>query len=636
MATTTNLLLTDLMSGVSDASSIPLIDLKDLHGPTHSDIIKQIGLACQTDGFFEVKNHGVPEIMIKDMLNIAREFFQLPESERLKMYSDDPSKTNRLSTSFNVRTEKLSNWRDFLRLHCYPLQDYVQEWPNNPPLFREQVGEYCTNVRGLVLRLLEAISESLGLEKNCIVKALGKQGQHMALNYYPPCPQPELTYGLPGHTDANLITVLLQDEVPGLQVLRNGKWVAVNPIPNTFIVNIGDMMQVISNNRYKSVLHRAVVNCNSERISIPTFYCPSPDAVIGPAKELINYDHPAMYRNFTYAEYYEKFWNKGLATECCLDLTPKQGKKLLKMSTINREKEVDSQYAMQLANVSALPMVLKAATGLGVLDIIHRAGAGALFSPSQIASQLLTLHNLDATSVLDGMLRLLSAYSVLTCSTIQANGKVIRVYGLAPVSKYHLKDAVLEGGLPFSKAYGMNVVDYIGRDDRLGGVFKDSMKVFNLIFKKEILEIYTGFEGLRTLVDVGGGDGTILNRIIPKHPAIKGINYDLPLVVKKSPFYPVCFALLTYRGVLLHNCYKALLDNGKVIVVDMVIQEAPKTSLSAKSLSLFDVYRMNTNVSGNERIERELQSLAKAARFSEIRVACISFTFSVVKLLKNM
>ncbi|KAM1209315.1 hypothetical protein ACFX2I_014969 [Malus domestica] len=99
MAPTTNLLLTDLMSGVnhipsnyirpisdrpnltafqvSDASSIPLIDLKDLHGPTHSDIIKQIGLACQTDGFFQVKNHGVPEKMIKkNMLHIAREFFQ--------------------------------------------------------------------------------------------------------------------------------------------------------------------------------------------------------------------------------------------------------------------------------------------------------------------------------------------------------------------------------------------------------------------------------------------------------------------------------------------------------------------------------------------------------------------------------
>ena len=188
-------------------------------------------------------------------------------------------------------------------------------------LDREDVGDYCTSVRGLVLRLIEAISESLGLPSDYIDKeALGKHGQHMALNYYPPCPQPELTYGLPGHTDPNLITILLQDDVPGLQVLRDGNWVPVNPIPSTFIVNIGDQMQVLSNDRYKSVLHRAVVSRDKERISIPTFYCPSSDAVIGPAKGLVDQDLPAVYRDFTYAEYYKKFWNRGLATECCLDM----------------------------------------------------------------------------------------------------------------------------------------------------------------------------------------------------------------------------------------------------------------------------------------------------------------------------
>ncbi|XP_021690907.2 protein DMR6-LIKE OXYGENASE 2 [Hevea brasiliensis] len=304
---------------MSDAS-IPLIDLQDLHGPNHSLVIAQIGRACQFDGFFQIKSHGIPEDMINTILSTAIDFFKLPESERLKSYSDDPTKTTRLSTSFNVKTEKVSNWRDFLRLHCYPLEDYIQEWPSNPPSFRKNVAEYCSRVRALVLTLLEAISESLGLERDYIDKALSKHGQHMAINYYPPCPQPELTYGLPGHTDPNLITILLQDQVPGLQVLRNGKWVAVNPIPNTFIVNIGDQMQVISNDRYKSVLHRAVVNSDKERLSIPTFYCPSPDAVIGPAKELIDHDHPAVYKHFTYAEYYEKFWNRGLAKECCLDL----------------------------------------------------------------------------------------------------------------------------------------------------------------------------------------------------------------------------------------------------------------------------------------------------------------------------
>ncbi|GLU17626.1 hypothetical protein SLE2022_339860 [Rubroshorea leprosula] len=303
----------------SDAS-IPLIDLQGLHSPNRSDIIRQIRRACQEDGFFQVKNHGVPEEMVNNMLRLAREFFHLPESERLKNYSDDPSKANRLSTSFNVKTEKFANWRDFLRLHCYPLEDYVQEWPTNPPSFRKDVAEYCTCIRRLVLALIEAISESLGLKRDYIDKTLGKHGQHMALNYYPPCPQPELTYGLPGHTDSSLITILLQDDIPGLQIMRNGKWVAVNPIPNTFIVNIGDQMQVISNNGYKSVLHRAVVNSDKERISIPTFYCPSPDAMIGPAEELIDDQHPAVYQSFTYAEYYEKFWNRGLATECCLDM----------------------------------------------------------------------------------------------------------------------------------------------------------------------------------------------------------------------------------------------------------------------------------------------------------------------------
>ncbi|CAK9170329.1 unnamed protein product [Ilex paraguariensis] len=304
---------------ISDGS-IPLIDLQGLHGPHRVDVIKQIGLACQQDGFFQVKNHGISESLVNNMLRIAGEFFRLPESERLKIYSDDPLKTTRLSTSFNIRTEKVSNWRDFLRLHCYPLEDFVNEWPTSPPSFKKDAAEYCSNARALALRLLEAISESLGLERNYINKQLGRHGQHMAINYYPPCPEPDLTYGLPGHTDVNLITILLQDNVPGLQVLRNGKWMAIDPIPNTFIVNIGDQMQVLSNNRYKSVIHRAVVNCNRQRISIPTFYCPSPEAVIGPAPLLVDNDHPAVYRNFTYQEYFEKFWNRGLATQSCLDV----------------------------------------------------------------------------------------------------------------------------------------------------------------------------------------------------------------------------------------------------------------------------------------------------------------------------
>ncbi|KAI3439768.1 DIOX_N domain-containing protein [Psidium guajava] len=193
----------------SDGSSIPLIDLQGLFGPNRDEIIRKIAQACQQDGFFQIKNHGISEEMVQAVLNIAREFFPLPESERLKNYSDDPMKSTRFSTSFNFKTEKVSNWRDFLRLHCYPVEEYTHEWPTNPPSFRKEVGEYGTRVRELVLKLLEAISESLRLDRDYISKNLGKHGQHMAMNYYPPCPQPELTYGLPGHTDPNLIAILL-------------------------------------------------------------------------------------------------------------------------------------------------------------------------------------------------------------------------------------------------------------------------------------------------------------------------------------------------------------------------------------------------------------------------------------------
>ena len=191
-------LLSDLVSGMSSVPSnyirpandrpifhevvsfdgaIPLIDLQGLNGPKRSDIIKEIGLACLNYGFFQVlslslslsltyvycywtwisvfsfneytshhffsfqrrskvSNHGISEAVIDNMLDISREFFHMPESERLKNYSDDPMKTMRLSTSFNVRTENVSSWRDYLRLHCHPLEDYIQEWPTNPPSFR--------------------------------------------------------------------------------------------------------------------------------------------------------------------------------------------------------------------------------------------------------------------------------------------------------------------------------------------------------------------------------------------------------------------------------------------------------------------------------------------------------------------
>ncbi|XP_020691893.1 flavanone 3-dioxygenase 2 isoform X1 [Dendrobium catenatum] len=298
--------------------NIPIVDLGS---PDKSLIVAQVGQACQSYGFFQVVNHGISSELIQQMRAIGNEFFHLPAEEKLRLYSDDPAKKVRLSTSFNVKKETVHNWRDYLRLHCYPLEEYLSVWPSKPSAFREVVSKYCTEVRRLGFFLLGFISLSLGLEQDYIKEVLGEQEQHMAINYYPPCPEPELTYGLPSHTDPNALTILLQDpQVAGLQVLRAGKWIAVGPHPNAFVINLGDQLQALSNGKYRSVFHRAVVNSEKERLSVASFLCPCNSSVIAPAKQLTAEDSPAIYRSYTYDEYYKQFWARNLDQEHCLEL----------------------------------------------------------------------------------------------------------------------------------------------------------------------------------------------------------------------------------------------------------------------------------------------------------------------------
>lgn len=233
---------------------------------------------------------------------------------------------------------------------------------------------------------------------------------------------------------------------------------------------------------------------------------------------------------------------------------------------VSNDEEEAQLFAMQLASASVLPMVLKTAIELDLLEIIGRGGEGALLSPSQIASQLSGLKNPEAHVMLDRMLRLLASYSILTCSLDPLpDGSVQRLYGLAPVSKfliknhdgvsiaplclmnqdkvlmeswYHLKDAVLEGGIPFNRAYGMSAFEYHGTDPRFNKVFNKGMSDHSTITMKKILETYKGFEGLNSVVDVGGGTGAVLNMIVSKYPSIRGINFDLPHVIQDAPPYP--------------------------------------------------------------------------------------------------
>ncbi|CAL5343496.1 unnamed protein product [Camellia sinensis] len=111
------------LSEVEDCQNVPIIDLGC---EDRSLIVHQTG---------QVINHGVSMEAVEKMQQVANEFFNLSVEKKMKLYSDDPSKTMRLSTSFNLKKEMVHNWRDYLRLHCNPLDQYVPEWPSNPPSF---------------------------------------------------------------------------------------------------------------------------------------------------------------------------------------------------------------------------------------------------------------------------------------------------------------------------------------------------------------------------------------------------------------------------------------------------------------------------------------------------------------------
>ncbi|CAA0832379.1 2-oxoglutarate (2OG) and Fe(II)-dependent oxygenase superfamily protein [Striga hermonthica] len=142
----------------------------------------------------------------------------------------------------------------------------------------------------------------------------------MRMNYYPPCPQPELVMGFCPHSDASGLTILLQvNETVGLQVKKDGFWVPVSPLPDAFVVNIGDALEVVTNGIYRSIEHRATTNSQTERLSIATFLNPRLDGNLGPAPSLLGPKYPAQFKTVSGADFMRGFFSKELNGKSYLD-----------------------------------------------------------------------------------------------------------------------------------------------------------------------------------------------------------------------------------------------------------------------------------------------------------------------------
>lgn len=194
----------------------------------------------------QVVNHGVPEQVVRDMEACCEEFFRLPAEDKAAFYSEDTSKPNRLFTSTTYGTGGERYWRDCLRLACgFPVAaDARDAWPDKPDGLREAAERFVASTRRLNLELLRLLCEGVGLRPDYFEGDLSAGDVVVNVNHYPPCPDPARTLGLPPHCDRNLITLLLQGSVAGLQVSYRGDWIRVQPVPGAFVVNFGHQLEV--------------------------------------------------------------------------------------------------------------------------------------------------------------------------------------------------------------------------------------------------------------------------------------------------------------------------------------------------------------------------------------------------------
>lgn len=299
---------------VVEVSEIPVIDLSECRKEV---LISKIGKACEEWGFFQVINHGVPFKISREVEIEAKKFFEKSLDEKKKVKRDE---FDAMGYHDGEHTKNVRDWKevfDYLventaqvpsshEPHDLDLRTLTNQWPQNSPRFRETLEEYAREVEKLAYKLLELISLSLGLAGDKFHGCFKNQLSMVRLNYYPPCPFPDLALGVGRHKDSSALTVLAQDDVGGLQVKRksDGEWIPVKPTPNAFIINVGDIIQVWSNDKYESVEHRVVVNTEKERLSIPFFFFPAHYTVVKPMEELVNEQNPARYREYNYGKFF--------------------------------------------------------------------------------------------------------------------------------------------------------------------------------------------------------------------------------------------------------------------------------------------------------------------------------------------
>ncbi|BBN08381.1 protein MpDOXC26 [Marchantia polymorpha subsp. ruderalis] len=290
-------------------SSIPIIDISPLikmrSHPKHYDqddmkekkVVKEIDEACRKVGFFYVQGHGVPFEMIDLVRKLGHDFFNLSTEEKHTIKMTQASGWRGYQTLGENVTKGISDMHeaiDYFRdcdaefprlLHeDHPLSGR-NLWPSSPAAFQPVYKQYLTIMQDLGRTILEAIGLALVGSRDAFEGTrAGNPFWLLRVIGYPPMEQKVTEVGCGEHTDYGLLTLVNQDDgIRALQVKNeDGDWIWADPIPGTFVVNIGDMLKVWSNGEYMPTVHRVLNDGSKYRVSVPYFYEPNFDAVVEP------------------------------------------------------------------------------------------------------------------------------------------------------------------------------------------------------------------------------------------------------------------------------------------------------------------------------------------------------------------
>ncbi|KAH9309200.1 hypothetical protein KI387_037111 [Taxus chinensis] len=316
---------TDSVLDLTDhGPQLPVIDFAGWHSGDAEErkkIMREIAEASQEWGAMQLLNHGISQSLIARLQAAGKAFFDLPIKDKEKYANDSGSGKilgygSKLANNASGQLE----WEDYYFHILWPehKRDVANTWPGYPSDYEEVTVAYGREIRKLTAQILGALSLELGLEEGRMERVLGGEELLMELkiNYYPRCPQPELALGVEAHTDISALTFLLHNMVPGLQLFHHGKWITAKCIPGALILQLGDQVEIMSNGKYSSGLHRGLVNKEKVRISWAVFCCPPKDAVIGPMKEMVDDQNPPLFPARTFQEHIDyKLFRKNQAKE---------------------------------------------------------------------------------------------------------------------------------------------------------------------------------------------------------------------------------------------------------------------------------------------------------------------------------